>query len=155
MTKLVRAVLLVCACAGPAFAQAQSAPAKAPSVSQVVQQLERDWLGAMKAGDVDRLSQILANDWIALHTDGQGSSSSETKQSFLADVKSGASKTESFEMGPMDVKVVGSVAVVQGSDTEKSSYNGKDTSGKWVWMDVFVNRDGKWVAVRSQTAKVT
>jgi hypothetical protein len=55
----------------------------------------------------------------------------------------------------MDVKVLGNVAIVQGSDTEKSTMNGKDTSGKWVWMDVFVKRDGKWVAVRSQAARVT
>ena len=54
----------------------------------------------------------------------------------------------------MDVKVLGRAAVVQGGDTEKSMANGKDTSGKWVWMDVFVMRDGKWVAVRSQSAMV-
>ena len=70
------------------------------------------------------------------------------------DVKSGSNKLETFEMGPMDVKVLGSVAVVQGSDTEKSTTDGKDTSGKFSWMDVFVKRDGKWVAVRSQLAKV-
>ena len=55
----------------------------------------------------------------------------------------------------MDVKVIGNVAVVQGSDTEKSSYKGTDTSGKWAWMDVFVKRDGKWLAVRSQLARVS
>jgi hypothetical protein len=54
----------------------------------------------------------------------------------------------------MDVKVLGNVAVVQGSDTEKSLTNGKDTSGKWVWMDVFVKREGAWVVVRSQSAMV-
>jgi hypothetical protein len=54
----------------------------------------------------------------------------------------------------MDVKVLGNVAIVQGSDTEKSVTNGQDSSGKWVWMDVFVKRDGKWQAVRSQSAQV-
>jgi len=44
---------------------------------------------------------------------------------------------------------------VQGSDTEKSLMNGKDTSGKWVWTDVFVKRDSKWLVVRSQAARVT
>jgi hypothetical protein len=44
--------------------------------------------------------------------------------------------------------------VVQGSDTEKSMTKGKDSSGKYAWMDVFVNRDDKWVAVRSQSALV-
>ena len=39
-------------------------------------------------------------------------------------------------------------------DTEKSITRGKDSSGKYVWMDVFVKRDGKWVAIRSQSAMV-
>jgi ketosteroid isomerase-like protein len=150
MKKLAGAVLLVSACVGLAFAQTQTPPAKAPSVAQVVKQLEHDWTDAQKAGDVDKLSQILADDWTGLSYDG----SKETKQGFLAGVKSGAEKLESFEFGPMDVKVMGSVAVVQGSDTEKSTTKGKDTSGKWVWMDVFVKRDGKWVVVRSQSAMV-
>ena len=54
----------------------------------------------------------------------------------------------------MDVKVLGNVAVVQGSDTDKSSYGGKDTSGKYVWTDVYVKRGGKWQAVRSHISKV-
>jgi ketosteroid isomerase-like protein len=118
-------------------------------VSETVKQLEHDWTDAQKAGDADKLGQIIADDWV-----GIGSSGKETKQSLLADLKSGANKLDSFEFGPMEVKVMGSVAVVQGSDTEKSSANGKDTSGKWVWMDVFVKRDGKWVAVRSENTMV-
>jgi hypothetical protein len=52
------------------------------------------------------------------------------------------------------VKVLGNVAVVQGTNTEKStSTNGKDSSGKYAWMDVFVRRDGKWVIVRSQSTE--
>jgi hypothetical protein len=45
----------------------------------------------------------------------------------------------------VSVKVLGNVAVVQGSDTEKSTSDRKDSSGKYAWMDVFVKRDGKWV----------
>ena len=147
---LAVAVLLVSACAGLAFGQTPTAPAKSPSVAETVKQLERDWVDAGKAGDVGKLSQIIADDWMGIEYDGK----KESKQTMLAEVKSGAAKIESFEFGPMDVKVLGGVAVVQGSDTEKSSTHGKDTSGKWVWMDVFVKRDGKWVAVRSQVAKV-
>jgi ketosteroid isomerase-like protein len=150
MKKLVGAVLLVSACVGPAFAQAQKAPAKGPSVAEGVKQLEHDWSDAMKAGDTDKLGQILADDWVGIGYDG----SKETKQSYLAELKSGKSKLESFEFGPMDVKVLGSVAVVQGSDTEKSTTNGKDSSGKFAWMDVFAKRDGKWVAVRSEITMV-
>ena len=149
MKKLAGAVLFVCVFVALVLAQSPK-PAKGPSVADAVKQLEKDWTDAMKAGDTEKLSQILADDWTGLGNDGKKS----TKQSYLADVKSGKSKLESFEFGPMDVKVLGNVAVVQGSDTEKSMTDGKDSSGKWVWMDVFAKRGDKWVAVRSQTAMV-
>jgi ketosteroid isomerase-like protein len=154
MRKLVTVLVSVCVFTGIAFAQAPTtpapAPAKSPSVSQIVKQLEHDWVDAAKAGDADKLGQILADDWIAINSDG----TKQTKQTELADVKSGASKIESFEFGPMEVKVLGNIAVVQGSDTEKSTSKGKDSSGKSVWMDVFAKIAGKWQAVRSQNAIV-
>jgi len=146
--KVFGAFLLACACLGPVYGQ-EKKPA-APDPAEAVKQLERDWSDAQKTRNIDKLSQIIADDWSGLGSDGTRS----TKKDFLNDVKSGASKLESFEIGPMDVKVIGTVAVVQGGDTEKSSTKGKDTSGKWVWMDVFVMRDGKWQAVRSQSAMV-
>ena len=44
--------------------------------------------------------------------------------------------------------------IVTGSDVEKSSYKGKDTSGKYVWTDVFMMRGGRWQAVASHTTKL-
>ena len=130
-----------------AYAQASKS---ASGDADTIKQLERDWSEAQKTADVDKLGQILADDWIGLAYDGAMS----TKKQALADVKSGTMKITSITMGPMDVKIIGNVAVVQGSDTEKSSLKGKDTSGKWVWMDVFVKQAGKWQAVRSQSAMV-
>ena len=154
MKTLVGTVLLICASVGLASAKTNTAsavaPTKAPSVSQTVKQLERDWLDALKAGDVDKLGQIIADDWTAIGPDG----ATIGKKDLLADVKSGASTLSSYELGPMDVKVVGGAAVVQGSDTQKSTDKGKDSSGKYAWMDVFAMRDGKWQAVRSQIALV-
>jgi ketosteroid isomerase-like protein len=137
---------------GLAFADTPSAtaPAKSAGTSDSIKQIEHDWTEATIAGDFDKVSQIIADDWAGISFDG----SKMTKQGFLADLKSGKDKAQSVEIGPMDVKVLGNVAIVQGSDTEKSITNGKDSSGKWVWMDVFVKRDGKWVAVRSQAARV-
>jgi len=149
--------LLVCCCVGLIFVQAQTpsaaAPAQTASVSDAVKQLEHDWADAAKTGDIDRLNQIVADDWIGIDYDG----TKETKAGYLRDVRlAGAtgSSIADYEFGPMDVKVLGDVAVCQGSDAEKSSTRGKDSSGKHVWMDVFVKRDGKWVAVRSQSAMV-
>ncbi len=147
MTRFLGVILLVAACLSPVYGQAKS---QASGTADAIKQLERDWVNAQKAGDVAKLGQILADDWMGLGFDG----TKTTKKQSLDNIKSGANKLDSFEIGPMDVQVIGNVAIVQGSDTEKSSFKGKDTSGKWVWMDVFAMRDGKWQAVRSQSAMV-
>ncbi len=54
----------------------------------------------------------------------------------------------------MTVRVFGTTAIVTGSNTEKSKENGRDTSGKYVWTDAFVNQNGLWKAVASQSAKI-
>lgn len=148
MIKSVGVFLLISACCGLGYGQATKSTASADA--DALKQLERGWSEAQKSVDIDKLNQIIADDWAGIGSDG----SRETKRQLLADVKSGANKLESFEIGPMDVKMLGNIAVVQGSDTEKSSNKGKDTSGKWAWTDVFVKRGGKWQAVRSQSAKV-
>ncbi len=153
MKKLIGAILLVCACVGLAYAQAAKTPppkTAGPSVSDTVKQLEHDWTDGMIAGDTDKVGAILADDWVAIEADG----TTLTKTAFLAALKSGSSKVTSFDFGPMTVKVIGNVAIVQGSDAEKSMDKGKDSSGKYVWTDVFANRGGKWQAVRSQNAMV-
>ena len=150
MNSIVAASLLVFAWVGVTFAQAQAPAAKGPGTAEAIRQLERDWTDAAKAVDTEKLGQIIADDWMGIGYDGKRA----TKQEELASLKSGKLKLESIEIGPMDVKVLGNVAVVQGSDTEKSTINGKDSSGKYVWMDVFVKRGDKWVAVRSQAAMV-
>jgi ketosteroid isomerase-like protein len=151
MKNLVVATVLLAVSAGVAFAQTPApAAAKAPSAAAAVKQAEHDWSDAAKAGDTDKLNQIIADDWSGVGPDG----AKLTKSAFIDSYKSGKSKLESFDFGPMDVKVLGNVAVVQGSDTEKSVTDGKDSSGKYSWTDVFAKRDGKWVAVRSHLTKV-
>jgi ketosteroid isomerase-like protein len=150
MKILAGTVLMLFAGVGLALAEtkAPEPSAKAPSVSEQIKQLEHDWSDASKAADTDKLGQIIADNWVGIQADG----TKLTKKELLAGVQSGKSKLESMEFGPMDVKTVGSVAVIQGSDTEKSTSNGKDSSGKYAWMDVFEKHDGKWSVVRSQNA---
>jgi ketosteroid isomerase-like protein len=149
MKKLVLAALLISACSALTFAQADKPAAKGPGTVASIKQLEHDWVEAAKANDMDKLGQILADDWAGIGPDGE----KMNKQAYLDMYKSGKSKVESIDLGSIEVKVIGTVAIAQGTDKEKSTYDGKDSSGKYAWMDVFAKRDGKWVAVRSQTAK--
>lgn len=155
MKKFVATILFACLTVGIVYAQTKTLPAapkksSGPSVSDSVKKLEHDWTDAMKAKDTAKLDELLADDWVSIGPDG----AKATKKDFLAMVKGGDYVLTSFEFGPMDVKVIGSTATVQGSDTEKSTTKGKDSSGKYIWMDVFANRGGKWQAVRSQNAMV-
>ncbi|MGA2770762.1 MAG: nuclear transport factor 2 family protein [Bryobacteraceae bacterium] len=136
-----------------AFGQASKSDTAA--TEQTVTQLERDWsqVGLKKENldkDLKTLDRIVADDWVGL--DFQGTAN--TKAQSMANLKSGAATTQSFELGPLKVRVFGNTAIVTGSDTEKSTYKGKDSSGKYVWTDVFVNRNGRWQAVASETTKV-
>ena len=129
------------------FGQAQADTA---SVQQTLMQMERDWAQAGIKNDTATVDKFVADDWVGIDFEG----TSITKAEGIADMKSGASKTQSYEFGTMKVRVFGDTAVVTSSDTEKSTYKGKDSSGKYVWTDVWVMRDGRWQAVASQSVKV-
>ena len=131
----------------PFFGQAQADTA---SVQQTLMQMERDWGQAAAKNDTAAVDKFVADDWVGIDFEGK----SVTKAEAMADMKSGASTTQSYEIGPMKVRELGNTAVVTGSDTEKSTYKGKDSSGKYVWTDVWVMRDGRWQAVASQSVKV-
>ena len=93
--------------------------------------------------------RIVAEDWVGIDYNGK----TFTRAQVANDMKSGAASLSTFEMGPMKVRVYGNTAIVNGSDTEKSTWQEKDSSGTYVWTDVFVNRNGKWQAVNSQSVK--
>jgi ketosteroid isomerase-like protein len=112
---------------------------------QALMQMERDWTAAALNKDAAALDKILADDWV-----GQNPAGMATKTEALADLKSGDNKLESETLGDMKVRIFGDTAVVTGSDDEKSSYKGKDTSGHYTWTDVFAKRHGQWRAVASQ-----
>ena len=124
--------------------------AKDSSDVDEVKQIEQTMGSAMVAGDVDKLSQIYADDFATMGADAKVI----TKKTLLNDFASFHDKLLWFENGPMDVQVFGNVAMAQGSVKEKRSRNGKDTSGEFAWMDLLEKREGKWLVVRSAAAKV-
>jgi ketosteroid isomerase-like protein len=130
-----------------AFAPLAQAQNKA---SDELKQIENDWVAALKSKNAAKLGEILADDWVSLGWDGKLTN----KAKALADLKSPAYGLDTIEMGPMTVRIYENTAVVTGSDTEKSKEDGKDTSGKYIWTDVFVKQNGKWRAVSSQSTKV-
>jgi ketosteroid isomerase-like protein len=132
-----------------AMGKGKSAPASDSTDVDAIKQLEQSMGNAMLAGDVNKLSQIYGDDFKAI-----SSGKIITKETLLTDFKSFHDKLEWFENGPIDVQVYSDVAVANGIVKEKRSQDGKDTSGEFVWVDLLKKRDGKWVVVRNEGAKL-
>ena len=118
------------------------------AVSQTLQGMEQAWVTAEKNQDAAAFEKLVADDWIAITPDGKN----QTKAERAAEVKSAG--TVSVTLGEMKVRVFGETAVVTGTDDEATMKDGKKSSDRYVWTDVFVKRDGRWRAVASQTALV-
>lgn len=119
-------------------------------VEEQIVQMEKDWAQAGMKHDPKPLETIIADDWVGVWWDG----SVAGKADAIADITSGSNTVESITFDPIKVRVFGDTAVAQGGDTEKSQYKGKDSSGHYLWTDVYVKRNGKWQAVASQSTKV-
>ena len=152
MKKHIVSVLItsVLMCTGSAVLAASSnAPTEEAVAADVaaIRQLGKDMGDAMVAGDVDKLNQIFADDWNSVGSSGKVI----TKQDFLRNHIAGNDKLEWFELGPIDVQVLGNSAVAQGGVIET---RGKETNAQMIYADLLEKRAGKWVVVRSMGAKV-
>ena len=143
----VCSLTLVLSAAMTLHAQHPKVDSDAPT-SQILQAMERAWLNAEKNNDAAAFEQVVADDWIAITPDGKR----QTKAERAAEIK--ALRTTSATMGDMKVRIFGNTAVVTGTDDETIVENGGESSNHYVWTDVFVKQNGRWLAVASQTAQI-
>ena len=97
------------------------------------------------------IATILADDFTSQNSSGKPVDKAEA----LSDIKTGKLKISAMTNHDLHVRIMGDVAVVQGTDDETSSYAGKPFKGSYTWTDVYQKRGGKWLAVASQNTKVT
>jgi ketosteroid isomerase-like protein len=149
MKKLIGLMTSLCVCVGVVLAGPPQ-PSKDPAAVNAIQKIEQDMGDAMVRADIGKLDEIYADDFATVGSSGK----IVTKKDLLSNFESFHDKLESFENGPINVRVFGNVAVAEGSVTEKRTRDGKDTSGDFVWMDLLEKRAGKWVVVRSAGTRV-
>ena len=155
MKKLTALVLFACVCLCVGLVLADSpkarfspkAPFNDPTDLATIKQIEPKLGDAIVAVNIEKLNQIYADDFAMIGSSGK----IITKQSILQSIGSGKYKLVSYELGPIDVQVLGNVAVGHGAVTEKRIADGKDVSVELVYMDRFEKRTGKWVLVSSDS----
>jgi ketosteroid isomerase-like protein len=101
--------------------------------------------------DAAALKQIWADDYT--FTNGRGET--HTKAERLAHLESGATSLDSIsETEDMKVRIHGNVAVVTSRVTIKGQYSGKQTSGQYRSIHVWVRGAAGWQLIANQLTPV-
>jgi hypothetical protein len=77
-----------------------------------------------------------------------------TKLTMLKAVPENRYSVHSMNLGDLQVRIVRSIGIVQGVSTELTRINGKDTSGRSSFTNVFDLRGDRWLAIASQTSEL-
>jgi ketosteroid isomerase-like protein len=126
------------------------APATRDSIARHLIALEQQWNDAILHNDRPAAAAFMAEDWTEITSDG----SVLTRAEDLDELVGGYHAT-ALRLSDIAVHVYGDAAVVSGISEERSSYRGKDTSGRFRWMDVWVRRAERWECVASTVARIT
>jgi ketosteroid isomerase-like protein len=128
-----------------------NAQAKSPASTEAqLIQMEHDWAKALTTKDIATLDRLIAADWTSVNPAGQV----KTKAMVLNGLKAAEKPQESAVLTDVKAKVFGASALVTGVAVEKSTIQGEEREGRYRFMDLFVKRNGQWVAVYTQTTKI-
>ena len=142
--------LVVCTVPIDTVAATLSAQRPVRSTQQILEQLERDWIDALQTNNVAFIDSVLAPEFIATY--GDGTRADKTRE--LQMVKEFNQQVDEWIVDEFTIKVFGDTAVVWFTNRMTGPVQGKPTQIVSRYMDVFVNRDGKWLCVGSQSTRV-
>lgn len=112
--------------------------------------LETAWNHALEGKDTSALQMLLANNMIALDSDG----TLMTKAAYLAGIKAPDYQPGQVTHERISVHTFGDTAVVSGVYREKNVENGKPVVHRSSFVDTWVKQDGTWQCVASTAVTI-
>jgi len=106
---------------------------------------------ALMSADLAVLAQIFADDYVQYNEAGKAF----TKQDVLNNFRTGAIRYPLIVSTSRKIRVFGDTAVVQGSESDEIEINGKRSAVRYVYLDVLCKREGEWMLVASQLARLS
>jgi hypothetical protein len=120
-------------------------------VEATLKKIEQELVDTIVKSDTSAFEKYLTSDYLGIGPDGV----TQNKSELLADIKSGTLKLESSTLSEMKVQATSpDMAVVVYRTTDKGAYKGKDVTGEYRWLDVFVKRGGKWQIAIDQGTQI-
>ena len=134
------------------FGRQQSVAQGADAVAeQEVRQAIKKYRTALLEKDAAALEQIWTDDYT--FTNGAGETHSKAQR--LANLKSGATALDSISQEEdMKMRIHGNVAVATGRVTIKGQYSGKQASGQYQSINVWVKGAAGWQLIANQLTPV-
>jgi ketosteroid isomerase-like protein len=143
MKKRCAVLVLLALCASIAWAMTLKDDAKA---EQVLKQLVRDWDAALVKGDTATLERLLADEFAFV--------GGMKKSDYLASFKTRSDDSvKSAESTDIQAQIYGDAAVLTGLDTISGQNKDGPYTSKWLYMDVWIKRDGRWQCVKTYASQ--
>jgi len=124
--------------------------ASASTDAEFIGFLEEAWVHAILQKNVNVLDRVMADDFSGVSPNGQR----YTKGEAIADLRSGAYAVDSMTLDNVKVRIVGDIAIVTYSQNEKSKFGDEDCSGRYIFTDVWINRNDDWQVIASHGTPV-
>jgi len=142
------AALLAIVLASPAAAHQNR---RVQSDQETLIKLERDWDFAFHHKDVAFIENVLAKEFVTTYAEGQRAD----RDKEIENAKNFNQQIDSSVLDEFIVKVYGDTAVVWFTQKLTGPSKGQPLTLTFRYMDVFVQRDGRWQCVASQSTRVT
>ena len=118
---------------------------------QEILNLEQQWQDALLKSDVAALEKIYSDGLIYTHS----SAATDTKATYIANIKSGASKYQTLKRDDIKVSIYGDTAVVTTHWQVTSIGGGKTHNTNARYIHVYVKQKGKWQMVAHQSTPIS
>ena len=124
--------------------------AQGGNAEQEVRGVLKQMIDADLKGDAAVLDRTTTDDYTITRDNGVVRTKAETLQG----IGDGSTKFESFDVSDIRVRIYGETAVVTFQGAIKGSRAGKDMSGQFREVRVFIKRGGNWLAVLAQRTRI-
>jgi ketosteroid isomerase-like protein len=116
-----------------------------------VLELGRRWAEAERTGNVDALGSLLADDFLLVGPLGF----MLDKEQYLGSRRSGDLKHDSLVWEDVRVRVYGEAALAVGAQTQRSTYQGRDASGRFRVTQAAIRQGNRWTIVGLHYSPIT
>lgn len=113
-----------------------------------LKQLNKDWIGSFVTRDTAMMARIYADDMVLVSPSGRVFH----KKDLLRNLLSPEMEFVSSKVDTVSVRLFGSVGMVSAQATAVGKVDGKASTVRTCYLDVYEKRNGRWYAVASQVA---